>query len=286
MTSDPQAGAPGGDLHPARADGGDGVAAGYRPVDQVASVRANRRWWDAQAPDYLVEHGDFLGGDDFVWCPEGLREQEAGLLGDVRGLNVLEVGCGAAQCTRWLWRRGARAVGVDLSRGMLAAGRSLDAATGTVAPVLQADATRLPLAAASFDVACSAFGAVPFVEDGAALMAEVARVLRPGGRWVFSVTHPIRWAFPDDPGEGGLTACFSYFDRTAYAETSADGEVVYAEHHRTLGDRVAEVVGAGFLLERLVEPRWPPGHDGVWGGWSPLRGALLPGTAIFCCRLG
>ena len=38
-----------------------------------------------------------------------------------------------------------------------------------------------------------------------AVMREVARVLRPGGRWVFSVTHPMRWAFPDDPGPEGLT---------------------------------------------------------------------------------
>ena len=151
--------------------------------------------------------------------------------------------------------------------------------------MVQADATRLPLADATFDVACSAYGAVPFVADTAALMAEVARVLRPGGRWVFSVTHPIRWAFPDDPGEAGLTARKSYFDRTPYTETDSGGELGYAEHHRTLGDRVADLVGAGFVIERLVEPEWPSGHAEVWGGWSPLRGALLPGTAIFCCRL-
>jgi len=44
---------------------------------------------------------------------------------------------------------------------------------------------------------------VPFVADPGRVMGEVARVLRPGGRWVFSVTHPVRWAFPDDPGEAG-----------------------------------------------------------------------------------
>jgi hypothetical protein len=44
-------------------------------------------------------------------------------------------------------------------------------------------------------------------------------------------------------------------------------------------------VRAGFTLERLVEPEWPAGHDRTWGGWGPVRGALLPGTAIFVCRL-
>ncbi|GAB2674169.1 class I SAM-dependent methyltransferase [Thalassiella azotivora] len=264
---------------------GEGVAAaGYRASGQVESVRANRGWWDREALGYLAEHGAFLGDDDFVWGPEGLREAEAGLLGEVRGRDVLEVGCGAAQCARWLRGRGARVVALDLSAGMLAQARTLDRRTGTRTPLLQADATRLPLADTSVDLACSAYGAVPFVADSAAVMAEVARVLRPGGRWVFSVTHPIRWAFPDDPGEGGLTARYSYFDRTPYVETGADGRVLYAEHHRTLGERVDELVRAGLTLERLVEPRWPAGHVGTWGGWSPLRGRLIPGTAIFCCR--
>jgi hypothetical protein len=56
------------------------------------------------------------------------------------------------------------------------------------------------------------------------------------------------------------------------------------EHHRTVGDRVREIVAAGLILEDLVEPEWPPGLNQNWGQWSPLRGALYPGTAIFCCR--
>jgi hypothetical protein len=116
------------------------------------------------------------------------------------------------------------------------------------------------------------------------VMAEVARVLRPGGRWVFSVTHPMRWIFPDDPGPGGLTVERSYFDRTPYVETGGGGEAVYVEQHRTLGDRVREVVAAGLQLLDVVEPEWPAGHDRPWGQWSPLRGRLMPGTAIYVCR--
>ncbi|HPB72717.1 MAG TPA: SAM-dependent methyltransferase, partial [Phycicoccus sp.] len=56
------------------------------------------------------------------------------------------------------------------------------------------------------------------------------------------------------------------------------------EHHRTLGDRVREIVAAGLVLVDLVEPEWPDGNDQTWGGWSPLRGAHLPGTAIFVTR--
>ena len=241
------------------------------------TVTVNRGWWDAAAAGYLAEHGDFLAGR-LVWGPEGLDEATAALLGEVAGRDVLELGAGAAQCSHWLAGRGARVVASDLSASMLRAGAGV--------PRVQADARALPFAAASFDIVFTAFGALPFVADPERVHAEVARVLRPGGRWAFSVTHPVRWAFPDDPGPRGLRVTRSYFDRTPYVETGVGGVLDYAEHHRTVGDRVRELVGAGFVLEDLVEPEWPDGLDQVWGGWSPRRGRLLPGTAIFVSRLG
>jgi SAM-dependent methyltransferase len=140
----------------------------------------------------------------------------------------------------------------------------------------------LPLADESFDIACTAFGAVPFVDDSAAVMREVFRVVKPGGRWVFAVTHPMRWIFLDDPGEGGLVAIHSYFDRRPYVEYDGSGTATYVEHHRTVGDRVRELVAAGFVLTDIVEPEWPEENRQVWGQWSPLRGRIFPGTSIFC----
>ncbi len=173
---------------------------------------------------------------------------------------------------------------LDLSGGMLRHAADAAARSGVRVPLVQADAQRLPFADGAFDTACTAFGAVPFVADSAAVMREVARVLRPGGRWVFATTHPIRWIFPDDPGPAVLTARFHYFDRSPYVEVGPDGEPTYVEHHRTLGDRVRELVAAGLELVDLVEPEWPAGHTREWGQWSPLRGALLPGTAIYVAR--
>ena len=264
-----------------------GPAAGvaHRPAGPQESARANRHWWDAEAAVYQREHGDFLGDADLLWCPEGVREADARLLGDVAGRDVLEMGCGAAQGARWLTAQGARVTAFDVSHAQLLQSRRLDERSGvTVERLVQADAQRLPFAGGVFDVVVSAFGGLPFVADSARALRDVARVLRPGGLLVFSVTHPVRWVFPDDPGPAGLTVQQSYFDRTPYVEVDDGGQAVYVEHHRTVGDRVREIVAAGLVLEDLLEPEWPPGHEREWGQWSPLRGRLLPGSSIWVAR--
>ena len=251
-----------------------------RPAGPEESVRANRRWWDAAAPAYLAEHGSDLGDTDFLWCPEGLREADAHLLADVAWRRVLEIGCGSAPCARWLRQAGADVVALDLSAGMLARAAELNRSTGVDVPLLQADAGALPVAAGTVDIACSAFGGLPFVADVEGALAEVARVLRPDGRFVASVNHPMRWPFPDSPDPGDLRVVSSYFDRRPYVETDGAGATVYVEHHRTVGDWVRAVVSAGLVLEDLVEPEWTPGRTQDWGQWSPARGALVPGTLI------
>ncbi|MEC3919868.1 class I SAM-dependent methyltransferase [Nocardia sp. CDC160] len=254
-------------------------------VDSQSSQRASRKWWDADAAAYHETHADFLGVDspagEFVWCPEGLHEGDWHLLGDIEGKRILEIGCGSAPCSRWLAAHGAHPVGLDISRAMLDRGLAAMAAGGPRVPLIQAGAEELPFADESFDLACSAFGAVPFVADSGRVMREVHRVLKPGGRWVFSVNHPMRWIFPDDPGPDGLRATIPYFDRTPYVELDSEGEPTYVEHHRTIGDRVREIVAANLTLIDIIEPDWPEWLDREWGQWSPLRGEIFPGTAIF-----
>ena len=258
-----------------------------RSADEAESRRANGADWDRYADEYQATHGEFLGDVGFVWGPEGLSEDEAGVLGEVRDRDVLEVGSGANQCSRWVRSRGGRAVGLDLSHRQLQHARRLDDVTGLTVPAVVGTATRLPFADATFDVVFSSFGALQFVSDIDSAVAEVARVMRPRGRYAFSVTHPTRWMFPDDPSEEGLVASQSYWDRTPYVEVDdATAQVTYVEHHRTLGDWVRLLSGHGFVLLDLLEPEWPEGHDRVWGGWSAARGRLTPGTAIYAAELG
>lgn len=257
--------------------------AGYFPVTGQEAIAGNAAYWNASAEEYLAEYGDFLGEVQFRWCPEGLLEQTAELLGplpELRGQRILEVGAGAGQCSRWLASHGVDVVATDLARGMIDAAKEINHRTGIEVPCLVADARHLPFQAASFDQVFTAFGAIPFVKDAREVHREVFRVLKPGGQWTFATTHPIRWAFPDDPTS--LTATRSYFDRTPYAERSAGG--TYAEFHRTLADHVAELLGCGFMITGMTEPEWTPGNSHVWGGWGPQRGAYLPGTLIIQAR--
>lgn len=264
-----------------------GVRPERRPADEGESLRANRADWDAYADEYQASHGEFLGDEGFLWGPEGVREDHAHALGEVAGRRVLEIGCGAAQCSRWVLARGGRPVGLDVSMRQLQHSRRIDLEHGVSVPVVCAGAAALPFPDASFEVVFSAFGALQFVADADALVADVARVLRRGGRFAFSVTHPTRWMFPDDPGEDGLTASQSYWDRTPYVEVDDQtGETRYVEHHRTIGDWVHALSSCGFRLLELLEPEWPEDHDRVWGGWSRVRGLVTPGTAIFVADLG
>ena len=258
-----------------------------RAVDEAESRAANGPDWDRYADEYQSTHGAFLGDAGFVWGPEGLTEAEAGILGELADRDVLEVGSGAGQCSRWVRSRGGRAYGLDLSMRQLQHARRLDEETGIAVPSVLGTATHLPFADASFDVVFCSFGALQFVSDIDAAVAETARVLRPGGRYAFSITHPTRWSFPDDPDEPGLTASQSYWDRTPYVEVDdRTGRVSYVEHHRTLGDWVGLLARYGFRITDLLEPEWPEDHDRVWGGWSRTRGLVTPGTAIFGADLG
>ncbi|MFZ2503078.1 MAG: class I SAM-dependent methyltransferase [Nocardioides sp.] len=258
-----------------------------RPVSEAESRSANGPDWDRYADEYQATHGEFLGDVGFVWGPEGLTEAVAGALGPVADRDVLELGSGGGQCSRWIRSQGGAGFGLDLSHRQLQHSRRIDEQTGIAVPSVRATATQLPFADACFDIVFCAFGAMQFIADLDDALREVGRVLRPGGRFAFSITHPTRWMFPDDPGPDGLVASQSYWDRRPYVELNADtDEVAYVEHHRTLGDWVRALADHGFALIDLIEPEWPEGLERTWGGWSALRGRYSPGTALFVAVRG
>lgn len=109
-------------------------------------------------------------------------------LGDVRGLRILDVGCGTGRHTVRLARAGAHVTGVDFSEGMLAKARAKLIALP--AELVQHDVTgRLPFDDAAFDrVVCGLV--IDHIPNLSAFFSELARVCRPDGRIVVSVMHP------------------------------------------------------------------------------------------------
>ena len=135
----------------------------------AAKVRAVRSMFDTIAPRYDLVNRVMTFGLDRRWRQTTVRS-----LGLAPGGRVLDAACGTGDLCRDLCRAGYDAFGVDLSAGMLAHAR-------TAAPLVQADALRLPFRPASLDGAVSGFALRNFAALGP-FFAELARVLRPGGR--------------------------------------------------------------------------------------------------------
>lgn len=188
---------------------------------------------------------------------------------DLRGLRVIDLGCGEGHNTRTLARRGARMTGVDLSSEMIAAARASEAEE-PLGIIYQVDTfTRLDgCEDASFDVAVSTMALMDSPDVAAAARA-VHRVLRPGGGLYFSVLHPCfitpgtAW-LRDASGRKTRLTVSDYFANRSYVEHwrfSRAPETGSAEPFRTprfgqrLEDYVNGLCAAGFRITRIAEPR-------------------------------
>ena len=174
--------------------------------------------------------------------------------------RVLDVGTGEGQIARALARAGAETVGLDLTMAQIRTARERDG--GPVYALAQSD--RLPVCSGSFDgaVVCLVYEHIDALEES---LAEVARVLRPGGRLALILNHPL-FQTPNsglivdhmiDPPE-------TYWRVGAYLhETATVEEVDKGVHvrfvHRPLSRYINQMVAAGIDLVAMLEPPPPPG---------------------------
>jgi SAM-dependent methyltransferase len=195
--------------------------------------------------------------DEISWGIWGVDESAVNVLGDVAGLDVVELGCGTAYFSSWLARRGARPVGVDVTPAQLETARRMMAETGIAFPLVEADAAETGLPPASFDLALSEYGASIWV-DPYRWVPEAARLLRPGGRLVFlrNSTLAVLCA-PDDPDEPvGETLRRPQFGMHRFEWP--EGGVEFQLGH---GEWIDVLRSSGFEIERLVEVQAPAGAE-------------------------
>jgi SAM-dependent methyltransferase len=154
-------------------------------------VTLNRAEWDAFSAEYQRRHARDLSGERAAaWGLWRIPENELNVLGDVAGKDVLEYGCGGAQWAVALAQRGARAVGLDISRNQLAHAAELIRSAGVEVPLVEASGDATPFASSSFDIVFNDYGVMLWV-DPFDSVPEAARLLRPGGLLAFTTTSPM-----------------------------------------------------------------------------------------------
>lgn len=244
----------------------------------VSSIGANRQYWNLTSRRYQEEHDPQIGAAPRLWGMFAIPDSRLNALGQVSGKRVLELGCGAGQWSRALAAEGAAVVGLDLSEVQLeAAAKTMGAARH---PLVQAAAEQLPFAAASFDVVFCDHGGLSWAPPHLAL-PEAARVLRRGGRLVFNLVSPWFEACYDS-GTDRVTGQLrqDYFGLGPIAE--GHGATTY---QLTYGGWIAALLGAGLVIDRLIEPRPEPQMRTTYMETDPPEWACRwPAEALWIAR--
>jgi ubiquinone/menaquinone biosynthesis C-methylase UbiE len=222
-------------------------------VSEVAAA------WDVDAPNWAAEVR--AGHDRIHELFTSPRFME--FLPDLAGLSLVELGCGEGRYTRAFARRGAHPTGIDISPGMLELARQEEArAPLGIRYQLDSSTELRSLADHSFDMAVSSM-ALMDTPNFAAVAREAHRVIRPGGRFFFSVLHPCfmtresGWA---TDGEGRVVGrkISNYWNTEPYTEQwgfeNAPPFTIFYFPWR-LEDYVNGLCEAGFRIERMEEPR-------------------------------
>ena len=209
----------------------------------------NRELWTTTNAEYTAGQAvRAWARTEVLWGLWKIPDAELGVLGDLEGLDVVELGCGTAYMSAAFARLGARPVGVDVTPAQLETARRLMRETGIEFPLVEADAGATGLPGESFDLACSEYGASIRV-DPDRWVGEAARLLRPGGRLVFMCSSALtRLCFDEASDSVGevLKLPQTELGRTEWPDGGVEFQLPHGEWIRTLRRH-------GFAVENLLE---------------------------------
>ncbi|MDF0731623.1 class I SAM-dependent methyltransferase [Pseudomonas entomophila] len=246
------------------------------------SLELNRTSWDERAPLHAVSRDYEV--ELFVQRPEHLSEVvrfDLPRLGDIRGLRTLHLQCHIGTDTLSLARLGAQVSGLDFSPASLAQARRLAERCGTPIDYVESDvyqaASVLPVA--SYDLIYTGVGALCWLPDIDAWAANVAALLKPGGRLFLREGHPMLWAINEEHGDR-LQVEYPYFEHAAptvwfsdqtYVDSSQ--RLAHTETHvwnHGMGELVTALLAHGLRLTALEEHQSIP--------WEALPGQMDKGA--------
>ncbi|HMC37660.1 MAG TPA: class I SAM-dependent methyltransferase, partial [Actinomycetota bacterium] len=176
----------------------------------MSDVERNRAAWTTFAPDYASWAPGHWSRDEVSWGIWHTPESAVQVLGDVSGLDVLDLGCGTGYFSGWLARRGARPVGVDVTPAQLATARAMQERFSLRFPLVEANAEQVPFREERFDLVLSEYGASIWC-DPYRWIPEAARLLRPSGRLIFLRNSTILMLTMGELGGSGTQLRRDYF---------------------------------------------------------------------------
>jgi SAM-dependent methyltransferase len=214
----------------------------YLERNRAVWTKANEEYTDARAREAWA-------AEEITWGMFGPSDSELGVLGDVAGKEVIELGCGTAYFGAWLARRGARVTGIDITPAQLDTARRMSRETGIPMNLIEASAEEVPLPDESFDLALSEYGASIWC-DPYKWIPEAARLLRPGGQLVFLCNSPLVMLCSPDEGKVGDKLLRPQFGMHRMEFPGEDDGV---EFHLGHGDLLRLLRDSGFEVEGLWE---------------------------------
>jgi 2-polyprenyl-3-methyl-5-hydroxy-6-metoxy-1,4-benzoquinol methylase len=233
--------------------------------------------------DVMVARYDAVA-DTYAAGPDDLTNPATAALleltGPVAGQRVLDLACGHGLVTRELARAGAVVTGLDLSASLLERARSLESEAPLGIRYVHASATAVDvLAGERFDAVVCNYG-LSDIDDLDGACATVARLLEPGGRFVFSILHPCFAG--DEQASGAWPTDGTYYDegwwRALGALSTLRREV--GANHRMVSTYLNALAARGLVARAVVEPRPEPS----WTTDRPVAAAQPVYLAVRCTR--
>lgn len=223
----------------------------------------NRHFWNAYATEWVDRGREAWQSDEPYWGIWSIPDEQVKFLeADLRGLRAIELGCGTGYVSRWMERRGAEVVSLDISDAQLATAAQFRREHASDIQLIHGNAEQLPFPDASFDYAVSEYGAAiwcdPFV-----WLKEASRVLRPGGRLTFWGHSPWAMICLDPEGETVTrTLGRDYFGLHRLDFTEAPIDPGGIEFNLPISDWFQLFQNLGLVVERFQEIRAPDSARG------------------------
>ena len=203
--------------------------------------------------------------DTFVNGRNSLTRSELELIGDVKGRTLLHLQCHFGQDTLSLARMGAQVTGLDLSDRAIEKARELACRCGLQAEWIQGNVLDpQPQLEGKYDIVFSSYGTIGWLPELTPWAGNIARYLKPGGRFIFVEFHPVIWMFDN---EFRSITC-SYFNKEAiveiqkgsYADRDAPIEMPAHGWNHSLADVIGPLLSEGLSIEHFSELDGSP-HD-------------------------